>query len=176
MSKQSLLWSTLAAAALAVAGCQTSLSPDSHASPAPPAPPAPAGPAVAAATPARGRGPTVPANMESAMGEMNRMLTALKTDAPDPAKAEQALKDLATFERDVAICKLLVPSQINSMTGTAKTEALASYRSMMTGLTKTLLDLEDAVNDKKPDEAKKLIAQLEEIEKQGHEELKVKPD
>ena len=172
MSTHSILWTTLAAAALTLAGCESALTPDAHQATMPAA-------ATPAATPpiARGRGgPTVPAGLEASMSEMNRMLQDLKKVAADPAQAEQALKDCATFERDVSICKLLVPPQINRMTGDAKTEALTSFRSMMTGLVKTALDLEDAINAKKPDDVKKCIAQLEETEKMGHTELKVGND
>src|SRR5437660_300535 len=47
----------------------------------------------AANAPARGgRGAAAaPANLESAMSDMNRMLTAIKHEAADPAQAEQAL-------------------------------------------------------------------------------------
>jgi len=134
--------------------------------------PAPGG-APAGGRGGRGGAAAIPNSLSSAMSEMNRMLQDIKKVAVDPAQADQALKDLATFERDVAICKLLVPPEVNTITDEkAKAEALKSYRSMMTGLTKTALDLEDAVNDKKADDIKKLIAQLEAIEKQGHAEFK----
>jgi len=42
---------------------------------------------------------------------------------------------------------------------------------MMVGMLKTLIDLEEAVNDKKVDDIKKGIAQLEELQKQGHAEF-----
>jgi hypothetical protein len=113
-----------------------------------------------------------PANLQSAMSDMNRTLRTLKAEATDPAKIEQTLADLATFERDVAISKTQVPPTVNRQPADEKAKSMASYRSMMNGLTRTLLDLEDAVNDKKPDEIKKLLAQLDEIEKQGHAEFK----
>lgn len=185
MPTKSVLWTLLATAALTLAGCESGFTPDAHQATAQAAT-APAAPArgenegrpATAAPAARGRGgPTVPANLENAMSEMNRMLQDLKKVAADPAQAEQALKDCATFERDVAICKLLVPPQITRMTdAAAKAEALTSYRAMMTGLTKTALDLEDAINEKKPDDVKKYLAQLEETEKMGHTELKVGKD
>ncbi len=120
----------------------------------------------------RGGAPAIPATLESAMSDMNRMLRALKTEAADPAKAEQTLTDLITFQRDVAISKALVPPTVNRLPAAEKAKSLASYRAMMNGLTRTLLDLEDAVNDKKPDDIKKLLAQLDQIEKQGHAEFK----
>ena len=167
MSKSRMSWSALAMALTVI----TTIAGSATAG-------VPGGPGGGAMPPmGRGRGGAgVPQGLEASMSEMNRMVQDLKRVAADPAQAEQALKDCATFERDVSICKLLVPPQINRMSGDAKTEALTSYRSMMTGLVKTALDLEDAINAKKPDDIKKSIAQLEEIEKQGHTELKVGKD
>jgi len=192
MSHKPMLWAAL------VAGClSTGLYVAQAATPTPPATkPAtqaaegpererPARPAAGAesrpaTTPARGgRGAAAaaPANLEAAMSDMNRMLSAIKREAADPAQAEQALRDLLTMERDVAISKLLTPPTVNRMPNAdEKAKALASYRSMMTGLTRTLLDLEDAVTNKKPDDVKKLIATLDDIEKHGHEEFKAGDD
>ena len=176
MSRFRIAWSALSVATLVFAGCQSAFTPDAGQATAPsasaPAAPTPAPPMGRG----RGAGSTVPNGLENAMSEMNRMLQDLKKVAADPAQAEQALKDCATFERDVAICKLLVPPQITRLTGDAKTDALTSYRAMMTSLVKTALDLEDAINAKKPDDVKKAIAQLEGIENQGHTELKVGKD
>jgi hypothetical protein len=126
--------------------------------------------------PARaGRGAAAPASLSSAMGEMNRMLIAIKAESTDATKIEQTLKDIATLERDVAISKLQTPPNVNRMANADdKAKATASYRTMMNGLTRTLLDLEDAVNDKKPDDIKKALTQLDVIEKQGHTEFNVR--
>jgi hypothetical protein len=161
------------AAGLAIAGCQVSMNPDAgQGAPAAPAQPAASTPPAAP----RGRGvqPQVPANLERAMSEMDAMLRAIKADAADPAKAETTLHNIAIMARDVAISKLQTPPWVARMAAAdEKAKAMASYRSMMNGLTRTLLELEDAVNDKKPDAIKKAIAQLEEIEKAGHEEFHV---
>jgi hypothetical protein len=179
MTTHSPAWITLAAGVLAaVAGLN---SPAARAA-APSNPPATAG-APAARGEGEGRGPgqmrggrggapAAPANLESAMNDMNRMLRALKAEAADATKMEQTLTDLATFERDVAIAKTQIPPAVSRQPADEKAKSIASYRSMMNGLTRTLMDLEDAVNDKKPDDIKKLLAQLDEIEKQGHAEFK----
>jgi hypothetical protein len=172
MSTRSILWTALAVAALATVGCESVMTPDPGQATMPAAN-APGGPGGRGG---RG-GPVSPANLGAAMRDMNGMLQALKKEAADPAQAEQALKDLAQFERDVSIAKMQIPPQINSIADAkAKGDALTSYRALMSGLMKTALDLEDAVNAKKPDDVKKAIAQLEGIEKQGHTELKVGQD
>jgi hypothetical protein len=169
MSIRALLCLTVSAAVLAAS-----------ANLAPAAPPnaARSNSSSAASPPANGarggRGATsaTPVTLSSAMGDMNRMLRALKAGASDPAKAEQTLTDLVNFQRDVAVSKAQTPPAINRLPAEEKAKAVASYRAMMNGLTRTLLDLEDAVNDKKPDDIKKLLAKLDEIEKQGHAEFK----
>jgi hypothetical protein len=133
------------------------------------APPRPAGPPPAGR---QGRGgPQVPANLGGAMKDMDRAYRALKADAVDDAKQEQALTDIATMLRDAAISKLQVPPRVSKLQGDEKTKAIASYRTMMSGLMRTLLDLEDAVTDKKADAVKKGFADIEEIMKQGHDEF-----
>ena len=163
MSKKSVVCHVLAGAILAMAVGVQAAAPDA---PAPAAPP-----------PARGGrgGPAAPANLGGAMRDMNAMLTALKADATDASKIDQVLRNIATLERDVAISKLSLPPLVNRMTGDEKAKSAASYRTTLSGLARTLLDLEDAVSDKKTDDIKKLVAKLEEIEKAGHTEFRPAP-
>ena len=119
-----------------------------------------------------GRGGNVPANISGAMRDMGAMLTAIKKEAADPAQAEQALKDLATFERDVAISKTQTPPT-NNVDAAKKDHAAEDFRAAMTKLQHKLLDLEDAVVAKKTDDIKKIIADLDAIEMDGHAEFKV---
>jgi Cytochrome b562 len=164
MSRKSSHWMLLAATAVALAGCATVLTPDAGQAPAPPAT-APTG---------RGRGPTTPANLSGAMREMGAMLKTIQTEAADPAKSDQTLKDLTTFERDVAISKLQAPPYVNRLpTPEEKAKELESYRVTMNALTRALLDLEDAVVAKKPDDIKKSLDLLAQLEKQGHAEFHV---
>jgi hypothetical protein len=99
------------------------------------------------------------------------LLFELKQETADPAKVQQTFKDIALFERDVAYCKLQTPPGINRLEGSDRADAADSYRSMWSSMMRTLLDLEQAVSDKKPDEIKRLIAQIEQIENQGHVEF-----
>jgi cytochrome c556 len=171
MFQKSIFGVALLAAVMAVAGCQTSLTPDAGQT----APAAPAGPmGRGGAGGGRGGGAAAPAGLGQAMGEMGRMLTAIKAEAADPEKAEQAIKDISTFARDVAISKLQTPPNVNRMaTAEEKAKAMSSFRTQMNGLTRTLLDLEDAVNAKKPDDIKKAIEKLDQMEAAGHKEFQV---
>ena len=58
----------------------------------------------------RGRGAGgAPANLAQAMGDMGRLLRTLNTDAADFTKSETTLRNIAQFERDVAVCKMGQP-------------------------------------------------------------------
>jgi hypothetical protein len=118
----------------------------------------------------RGAG-QAPANLEAAMRDMDRAYRALKAEAADPTKIEQSLRDLATMQRDVTISKLQTPPSVNRLAGDKKAEAVTSYRTMMNGLLKALLDLEDAVTAKKADDIKKGFEEVDQIMKQGHAEF-----
>ena len=106
------------------------------------------------------------------MGDMGTMLRTIKTEAADDTKIEQTLKDLAQFERDVAIAKMQPPS-VDKVEEAKKAAAPADFRAAMVTLQRTLLDLEDAVVAKKADDIKKLIAKLDDTEKAGHTEFGV---
>jgi hypothetical protein len=118
------------------------------------------------------RGPDVaPNNLRAAMNQMLDIVFDLKNEATDPIKVDQTLKDLAAFERDVAVCKMHMPPSISGLPDQDKAGEIESYRLMMSDLTRTSLDLEDAVHDRKPDEVKKLLKQIDEIELNGHQEF-----
>jgi hypothetical protein len=119
----------------------------------------------------RGRGPAMPASLGSAMQDMDRAFRALQAEVADPAKLDQALKDIATMQRDAAISKTLTPPSVNRLADDKKAAATESYRLKMVGLMKALLDLEDAVASKKSDDVKKGLQAIEEIMKQGHAEF-----
>jgi hypothetical protein len=105
------------------------------------------------------------------MNQMLDILFDLKNEAADPAEADQTLNDIAKFERDVAYCKLHTPPGVNQLAAGERRVELASYQVIMSNLMRTLLDLEDAVRDRKPDQIKKLLKQIDQIEEQGHAEF-----
>ena len=159
MSVKTVMWCALSAAFLA-----TMIGAATAANPAAPAPPPIGG---------RGaRGPTVPSTLDGTMANMLRMVTAIKADSSDTSKNEQTLRNLAIFQRDVAISKTLNPP-IDRLAEADRPEGMAKFRAALNGLLKVSMELEDAINAKKPEEIKKLIAQLEEMERKGHEMFKV---
>jgi len=111
-----------------------------------------------------------PANLGAAMGDMNRMVTALKAEASDPSKSEQALKDLAQFERDVAIAKTMPVPAVDPATDAAK--SATDFRNGMNTLLRAALDMEDAVVNKKPDVITKSLQTFADVEKAGHGEFR----
>jgi len=129
--------------------------------------------AAPAAPPARAGHETnaPPANLRAAMNDMLDVVYNLKNEFADPGNMDLTLRDLATFQRDVAVCKLHAPPAIGRLSGEERADELNSYRIMMSNLMRTSLDLEDAVTEKNVEQAKKLIAQIEEIENDGHQEF-----
>ncbi|MEI8196434.1 MAG: cytochrome b562 [Phycisphaerae bacterium] len=123
-----------------------------------------------------GTGGSVPQNLESAMKDMGRALKTLKAEAADPAQAEQTLKDIGRLERDTAIAKGLVPPIVGKQAEDTKAKELNAYRAQMIHLMRTLLDLEEAVTDQKPEDIKNLLGQIQEIMKDGHKEFRPKED
>jgi hypothetical protein len=109
-----------------------------------------------------------PGNLRGAMESMQASVLALKRDGADPEKIEQNLRTLAQMQRDVAIAKMQNPP-VQRITDPAKQATGAeTFRLAMSSIQRTLLDLEDAVIAKKPDDIKRLIAKLDEIERNGH--------
>ncbi len=120
----------------------------------------------------RGRGAAVPAGLGQAMQDMGRMLQALSTNnaAADFTNTQPTLRNIAQFERDVAICKMQNPPTV---AGEDAAKSAASFRSKMQIVMRTLVDLEDHVNDKKADDVKKDLTKLTDTMKEGHTEFHV---
>jgi hypothetical protein len=112
-----------------------------------------------------------PAGLGQAMTDMDRNYRAIKADAADPTKQEAVVRNIDTMIRDVAIAKMQVPPTVRRLDAAKQPEALKSYNAMMVNLLKTLIDLEESVNDKKVDDIKKNIATIEEIQQKGHAEF-----
>ena len=112
-----------------------------------------------------------PVGLAAAMGAMERQFRAIKADAADPANQEAAIRNIDLMIRNSAISKLEIPVAIGRLPADKRADAVKSYHSMMLSTIKTLIALEEAVLDKKPDEIKKCIAQLDDLEKRGHAEF-----
>jgi len=105
------------------------------------------------------------------MGAMEREWRAIKADAGDPARQEAVIRNIDLMIRESAISKLGVPGAIRRMPAEKQAEAVKSYHAMMLSTIKTLVALEEAVVEKKAEEIKKCIEQLDELEKKGHAEF-----
>ncbi len=119
-----------------------------------------------------GGGGAAPTNISGAMGDMNRALRTLKTEAADPTKSEAALRDIGLLQRDVAIAKSQLPPAVNDLSGDEKTKQANEYRSQMISLMRVLLDLEDAVVAQKADDIKNLLAKIDDAQKKGHADFR----
>ena len=115
-----------------------------------------------------------PAGLGAAMRDMNTALPKIQAEYTDAAKLEATLTDIATMQRDIAIAKLQTPPTIGRIADAAeKAKAMAHFRDQCNSLTRGLLELEDAVNAKKNDDAKKAIAKLIDIANAAHKEYNV---
>jgi hypothetical protein len=145
--------------------------------------PGPGAPAGRDAVPPRegaprgGRGqPGAPANLEASMKAMNRSVKALKGLVSDPAKKDEALKTVSEAQRACAACKAApLPPKFTEKApdAEAKAKVEAEFRGDLRKNLRMLLDLEDAIVDGKADEAKAILAKIEELRDHAHEEMVV---
>ena len=124
----------------------------------------------------RGQGGGQPMNIEGAMKGMNRAMKSLKDLVADGTKKAEALKLVADMQRNCAVCKALpLPPQFtkDAADDAAKAKIQDEYASDLRKTMRMLLDLEDAVVAGKGDEAKAILAKVEEMREHAHEELGV---
>ena len=117
-------------------------------------------------------GGAVPNSLGSAMSDMGRTWRRVKTESIDPTKEEQALTDISTMERDVAIAKTHIPDKVQALTGDAKDKAIADYHATMLALLRKFTDLEQAVLDKKGNDAKPLLTDIDKLQAEGHKKFR----
>ena len=116
------------------------------------------------------------ASLEASMKAMNRTLKSLNGLVADPAKKAEALAAVSEAQRACAACKVApLPAKFTEKApdaeGKAKIEA--EYRSDLRKNLRMLLDLEDAIVAGKADEAKAILAKIEELRDHAHEEMGV---
>jgi len=142
---------------------------------APGGPGAPGAPGMGGRGGGRGApGGGAPAGLGQAMTDMNGALKKIQGEYTDAAQLETTLRDIATMQRDIAIAKLQTPPSVNRIADAGeKAKALAKFHEECNSLTRGLLELEDAVNAKKADDAKKAIAKLIDIGNAAHKEYNV---
>lgn len=125
----------------------------------------------------RGGGPGAgAANVEGAMKGMNRGLKAIKAAVGDAARKPEALKLVSEMQRDCAAAKSMpLPAAYTkgAADDAAKQKLEAEYAADMRKLMRMLVDLEDAIAADKADEAKALLARIEEQREHSHKELGV---
>lgn len=124
----------------------------------------------------RGPGGGQPMNIEGAMKGMNRAMKSLKDLVADGTKKAEALKLVADMQRNCAVCKALpLPPQFTkgAADDAAKAKIQDEYASDLRKTMRMLLDLEDAIVAGKGDEAKAILAKVEEMREHAHEELGV---
>jgi Spy/CpxP family protein refolding chaperone len=124
----------------------------------------------------RGGAAGAAANVEGAMKGMNRGLKAIKAAVGDAAKKAEALKLVSEMQRDCAAAKSMpLPAAYTkgAADDAAKQKLEAEYAADMRKLMRSLLDLEDAIAADKADEAKALLAKIEEQREHSHKELGV---
>ena len=117
-----------------------------------------------------------PMNIEGAMKGMNRALKGLKEIVADGSKKADALRMVAEMQRNCATCKALpLPAQFtkNAADDAAKAKIQDEYASDMRKTMRMLLDLEDAIVAGKGDEAKAILAKIDEQREHSHKELGV---
>ena len=116
------------------------------------------------------------ASVESAMKAMNRSLKAIKAAIGDASRKAEALKLVSEMQRDCAIAKSMpLPAAYTkgAADDAAKRKLEAEYAADLRTLMRSLLDLEDAIAADKADEAKSILAKLEEQRERSHKELGV---
>jgi len=124
----------------------------------------------------QGQGGGQPMNLEGAMKGMNRTLKGLKDLVADPAKKADALKAVADMQRNCAVCKALpLPAQFtkDAADDAAKAKIQDEYASDLRKTMRMLLDLEDAIVAGKADDAKAILAKIDEMREHAHKELGV---
>jgi hypothetical protein len=109
--------------------------------------------------------------LEPVMKRMNQALKTLKKAVKDPAQQAVAEKAVQDLEASALAAKGMVPPGL-SKSGAERDAAIASYRAMMMNVLRQAIDLEEAIQDKKADDAAKIIASIEDLEKQGHKEFR----
>ena len=114
--------------------------------------------------------------VEAAMKSMNRALKVLGEAVTDEGRKDEALRLVSDAQRGCATAKML-PLPLEFMKGAAdeaaKAKVQAEYAADLRKTMRMLLDVEDAIAAGKGDEAKAILAKVEEMRQHAHKELGV---
>ena len=107
------------------------------------------------------------------MTAMNKSLRVLKRQIADPAKKDENLSLVGKMKGNVDAALKLEPAKTKDVPGADKPAYLEKYHQQLTALRKSYDDLESALKDGKPDDAKKVFEKLSEQKEKGHKDFGV---
>jgi hypothetical protein len=105
------------------------------------------------------------------MKAMNKSLRTLKKQVADPAKKDENLELIAGIKKHLDASTKLEPLKTKDVPAAQKAAYLEKYKKELAELGKTYDDLEAAIKDGKPDDAKKAIDKLADEKEQGHKDF-----
>jgi len=106
--------------------------------------------------------------LELKMDRMNRAFRALKKQAADPAQNESSLKLVKGMEAGTKASMDLTPAKAADLPDDQKAKFMADYKAGLQGMLDELAKLEAAFQAGNNDEAVKLVAEIDALEKKDH--------
>ena len=107
------------------------------------------------------------------MSAMNKSLRMLKRQIADPAKKADNLALVAKMKKNIETSQKLEPAKTKDVPAADKPAYLEKFRAQLGDLSKTVDQLETAVKEDKPDDAKKAFEKLGEQKEKGHKDFGV---
>jgi hypothetical protein len=123
-----------------------------------------------------GPGGGQPMTVEAAMKSMNRALKVLGEAVTDEGRKDEALRLVSDAQRGCATAKMLpLPQQFmkGAADDAAKAKVQEEYAADLRKTMRMLLDVEDAIVAGRGEEAKAILAKVEEMRQHAHKELGV---
>lgn len=113
--------------------------------------------------------------MEEQMDRMNSAFRKLRRQAGEAAKNESSLELVAIMKEVVTAALVLRPAKTTDLPEDEREDFIMGYRKQLEKLAGALADLETAFKAGDNTAATKIISDIREIQKAGHQEYK-KPD
>lgn len=105
------------------------------------------------------------------MSSMNKALRSLKKQVADPAKKDDSLALVAKMKKNLEESLKFDPAKTKDQPAEGKDAYLAKYKEQMQALGKSIEELEAAIKDDKPEDAKKVFEKLSEQKEKGHKDF-----
>lgn len=112
--------------------------------------------------------------LEHNMEVMGETIQQLQAQINDKAQNAASIKLVARLERETLAAKEEVPGKVRRMEGADKDKSVGEYRTMMIGLLRQELELEEHLIAGDNAKAAEVLTAMEELEKQGHTEFRPK--